>query len=714
MNYKQATKWVSSDWFQALASLLTLVTFVVGQSVYDVLSSNQEFLAVRQVSNLQLLQIVLVFNLLPALALFLLWALCRRFHHALARLFLSAVSFVLFLAFFLQLHNTYLPAWDPFPHAYLLWLFPALLVGLASLQFEKPFRAFLLALSPVVFLFPGLFLYHTWTNPQKLLPAVQERLPSSAKKDLPPIFILVFDELTVHALLDKQGQIDGSRFPNFKKLADESHWFRNTTTNAEHTVLAIPVILTGNYPRAVSASYENYPDNLLTLLHPYYDIYVYEVMTHLCEPRVFHCPDAEIGASRIELLRDVLYLYSTRLVPRGVDVGLPDMTRTWGPFRNARESIMARLGRFEKFMDFMDSLALRKGDNFFVFFHHMLPHSPYVLSAEGEIVDVSPHGFRARYVGNRGLMRDLVDRYLTQISYVDKELGRFVVKLEELGLYEKSLLIVMSDHGVSYRPEAPGRWLQPKPRVLGRRLREDGVPINADMVLTVPLFIKLPFQREGAFSEKGVQLIDITPTVADLLGLEISWPYVGRSILGSDEEPRRLVIHDKWGNRFEYPENLGLARVEVQFEEAPEWQGSTLIGQEVRSFETEKYKTVAGTLDRWSLTERSDGTSHIYANGWAILLENETVPDQLVVAINGKIMAVTTPRYERKGIVKRYKNEKFRKSGWYVSIPFPRRTIQSIAAYVVLDAGKGSLALLNTSRAATKKLAVQQRSSRRR
>ena len=57
----------------ALLSLLTLVTFTQAQSLYEMLAGNRELLALRLESNWQLVEIVLVFNWLPALLLFGLW-----------------------------------------------------------------------------------------------------------------------------------------------------------------------------------------------------------------------------------------------------------------------------------------------------------------------------------------------------------------------------------------------------------------------------------------------------------------------------------------------------------------------------------------------------------------------------------------------------------------------------------------------------------------
>lgn len=141
-----------------------------------------------------------------------------------------------------------------------------------------------------------------------------------------------------------------------------------------------------------------------------------------------------------------------------------------------------------------------------------------------------------------------------QIAFADKQLGRFIAQLKDMGLYEKSLLIVTADHGVSYEAKAPGRFL------------EEGA--NPGMVLTVPLFIKVPFQEQGAVSDRDVQLIDLTPTVADLLCLEVAWPHAGRSVFAPPVESRKKVAYDRLDRRYEFPVSVGFIQVERESEVA--------------------------------------------------------------------------------------------------------------------------------------------------
>ena len=548
----------TTNWSFVLLSLLTLVTFVVAQSVYEVLAANQDFLALRGVSNWQLLDVIVVFNALPALLLFLLWVFLRRLHQGLARWFLAAVYGFLFLAFFLQIHNAYLYNRQPFPRGYLLWLLPAALLGAAAVRWEKTFRSFVMVLSPVVLIFPGLFLLRTWADrdfrPPERAVATATAVSSPKAKKKPPIFLLVLDELALPALLDENGQIDGARFPHFKELAGQSHWFRNATANSDQTVYSIPALLTGDFPLRGAPSYAYYPDNLFTLLQPDYDIYIYESLTQFCQPERFHCLSAtrQGPASRLDFLRDVFYLFADRVVPPDIHLGLPDLRKTWGPFRDPLDLIRARLQRFEKVMDTIATLPRRPAtDNVFLFFHHILPHSPYILTADGQLVDASPHDFRPAFRGNEPLLRKLREQYQTQIAYVDNELGRFLQKLRQAGLYDKSLVIVTADHGVSYHPQAPGRALT----------EVDGVVVNADLILRVPLFIKLPFQQTGVISDQDVQLIDVVPTVAEVLHLEVPWPHTGRSVFAPQGPARLKVAYDEFKKRYEFPSDLGLFRI---------------------------------------------------------------------------------------------------------------------------------------------------------
>ena len=87
-------------------------------------------------------------------------------------------------------------------------------------------------------------------------------------------------------------------------------------------------------------------------------------------------------------------------------------------------------------------------------------------------------------------------------------LGRVIARLRRTGLYDRALIVVASDHGVSFEPGVASR------------------AVNADNfaeVASVPLLIKAPGQRGGRIDDANVSTIDVLPTVASLLDTRLPW-----------------------------------------------------------------------------------------------------------------------------------------------------------------------------------------------
>jgi arylsulfatase A-like enzyme len=160
------------------------------------------------------------------------------------------------------------------------------------------------------------------------------------------------------------------------------------------------------------------------------------------------------------------------------------------------------------------------------------------LTADGAIREEAPGGFDPTFAGDTALLQHLRDNYERQIEYVDRELGRFMDKLKQAGLWDRSLIIVTSDHGVSWNREAPGRVLTEQ---------------NADLIFPVPLFIKLPDQTEGKVSSKDAQLIDIAPTIAATIGVKIPWQTAGHDLFAPTAPVREKIMIDANGKKFVRP-----------------------------------------------------------------------------------------------------------------------------------------------------------------
>jgi arylsulfatase A-like enzyme len=130
---------------------------------------------------------------------------------------------------------------------------------------------------------------------------------------------------------------------------------------------------------------------------------------------------------------------------------------------------------------------------FFLFFHVYEPHSPYA----------PPARFR-RYAPYDG-----------EIAYADEIVGRLLTSLKRRQLYDRALIVMLSDHGEGLGDHGE---------------QEHGLFLYRE-TMRVPLMIKLPGQRQaGRRVPSPVQHIDLVPTILDLLRLPAGPDLHGRSL----------------------------------------------------------------------------------------------------------------------------------------------------------------------------------------
>ena len=106
--------------------------------------------------------------------------------------------------------------------------------------------------------------------------------------------------------------------------------------------------------------------------------------------------------------------------------------------------------------------------------------------------------------------------YYAMIEQIDYEFGRLLDYLESIGELENTLVIFMSDHGEALNDHG----LIAK----GCRLYEGSV--------RVPLIISFPAQfQKNVVSPALVEMMDLVPTIYELLGLDIPFYMQGKSLL---------------------------------------------------------------------------------------------------------------------------------------------------------------------------------------
>jgi Sulfatase len=153
------------------------------------------------------------------------------------------------------------------------------------------------------------------------------------------------------------------------------------------------------------------------------------------------------------------------------------------PVREARELVddtIARLGR--------------QGDGpLFLFLHFMEAHYPYDRA------------------GKAGSDRS---RYLGEIGLIDKELGRLHAAVVQKGLAPRTMTILTADHGEAF----------------GEHHTTAHSSTLYDELLRVPLLIEAPDLPPRHVAEP-VTLMDLGPTILDLLGQPTPGAYMGQSLV---------------------------------------------------------------------------------------------------------------------------------------------------------------------------------------
>lgn len=132
---------------------------------------------------------------------------------------------------------------------------------------------------------------------------------------------------------------------------------------------------------------------------------------------------------------------------------------------------------------------------------------------------------------------ELMAAYDSGIAYADDQLGRLFQMLRENGLFDNSLIIVTADHG----------------EVFGERsLMEHGVSVFQDQV-HVPLIVKYPGQQQRKDVEVTVSLVDLFPTVLDVIGAPAPRRLAGITLRKAEHLASRPVyaesyaLWQKWG-----------------------------------------------------------------------------------------------------------------------------------------------------------------------
>jgi arylsulfatase A-like enzyme/tetratricopeptide (TPR) repeat protein len=147
--------------------------------------------------------------------------------------------------------------------------------------------------------------------------------------------------------------------------------------------------------------------------------------------------------------------------------------------------------------------TLPRGRPPFLFLHLFEPHAPYE----------PPPAFAGR----------AASAYDGEIAAASAAVGRFLDRLRKDGTYDRAIVVLFSDHGEGLMEHGE---------------RHHGILLYR-WALHVPLILKLPGSaRAGESVGSPVGLVDILPTLARLLAVDVPAGLPGRSLLETNGPPR--------------------------------------------------------------------------------------------------------------------------------------------------------------------------------
>ena len=170
-------------------------------------------------------------------------------------------------------------------------------------------------------------------------------------------------------------------------------------------------------------------------------------------------------------------------------------------------------------LDLIDELQ----EPFLIYLHYMDPHGPYAPPEGHQKHFAQPYeGFDFIANGDANPIADmlfadgpelqitdrdiqhLVDLYDDEILYFDGQLQMLLNRWSDTGLLDRSLLVLTSDHGEEFMEHGQvghcrGVW---------------------DTLTRVPLIFRFPGVEGGRRVDAAVQLVDVVPTLLDVLGID--------------------------------------------------------------------------------------------------------------------------------------------------------------------------------------------------
>jgi iduronate 2-sulfatase len=175
--------------------------------------------------------------------------------------------------------------------------------------------------------------------------------------------------------------------------------------------------------------------------------------------------------------------------------------------------------------------------------------------------------------------RELRHGYYAAITYMDRQIGKVLTTLNELGLRENTIVVFWSDHGFHLGEHS--LWCKTS---------------NFELDARVPLIIAPPgYEHAGSSTDSLTELLDLYPTLVDLCGLPQVEGLEGVSLRPVLEHPDRerkgfaLTQHPRPAYYQGQPEAMGysLRDERYRYTEWRDWQTGRVVARELYDHESD-------------------------------------------------------------------------------------------------------------------------------
>jgi arylsulfatase A-like enzyme len=180
---------------------------------------------------------------------------------------------------------------------------------------------------------------------------------------------------------------------------------------------------------------------------------------------------------------------------------------------------------------------IKKAEKFFLWLHYFDPHHPYsprkpwinAYTSEDLTRELGLYGkskeelfsLIPKFNQKTEALSNLIALYDSEINFVDSYIGRIIKKY---GFDRNTFLIITSDHGEEF---------------LDHGKLDHGHNLHRETI-TVPLIVKLPQQKTGQIISQQVSLLDIMPSILNVLDIPSSEQILGKPLLAPNDHVRKL------------------------------------------------------------------------------------------------------------------------------------------------------------------------------